>query len=604
MAMLAETRKKQKWTLNPRGSAWSNDSSKFGEKLLRKMGWTAGQGLGLNQQGIKEHVKVKVKHDSKGLGFKDNDQVWVEVENDFSNLLSKLSSQAEKPAGDSSNPTEEPVSDSSVPIEKVNRSLEEKSKKSKARVHYQKFTRGKDLSRYSKRDLECIFGVSTKSTESKHEENQNFVPSGNMEEYFKSKKLNKGSSREMKNTNSANDDQKESDSSETNNGEQGTEESVSQKKKNKKSKKRKLEENGTSEVKEDQVFEETNTEKNNDVDNDDNETNNTAHVSEETMSLKKKNKKSKKKKNKENNGDGVTEPSSTLEANDVETNITEPNNEETSSQKKKNKKSKKRKHDENNDSSNPNSLEVKDEVDKKKRKHSKDVESEVVENVEEKGEQADTVENNSNETKSKKNKTKKKSKVEQSDVLLRQIDGNYDSSEVEEFVTRPSENFETNLTVDIDEDNTSKKKNTSAVHIDSNNRNKENKNTPIGTNNQNQKLNEIKLKVATSSIAEWCKKNSVAEKSRNDSTKTLMKDPTKTVMKHINETNEEVSKQIDDIVQIKISNYLNQVFNKKDRTMNPARELKEKKKKLVEEDKSCVQFSGSNLTCIPGYGCY
>jgi Pin2-interacting protein X1 len=37
-------------------------------------------------------------------------------------------------------------------------SLEAASKSSKKRVHYQKFTRGKDISKYSNDDLGCILG--------------------------------------------------------------------------------------------------------------------------------------------------------------------------------------------------------------------------------------------------------------------------------------------------------------------------------------------------------------------------------------------------------------------------------------------------------------
>ena len=74
---LAEPRRRQKWTLNPRGEVnkavpfstlfismsfklvliksfllgnlWANDDNKFGHKLMEKMGWEKGKGLGANQ---------------------------------------------------------------------------------------------------------------------------------------------------------------------------------------------------------------------------------------------------------------------------------------------------------------------------------------------------------------------------------------------------------------------------------------------------------------------------------------------------------------------------------------------------------------------------
>ena len=72
---LAEPRRRQKWTLNPRGAVnkavpcsspsmsfklvsikscilgnlWANDDNKFGHKLMEKMGWEKGKGLGANQ---------------------------------------------------------------------------------------------------------------------------------------------------------------------------------------------------------------------------------------------------------------------------------------------------------------------------------------------------------------------------------------------------------------------------------------------------------------------------------------------------------------------------------------------------------------------------
>ena len=56
---LAEPRRRQKWTLNPRGNLWANDESKFGQKLMEKMGWEKGKGLGANENGRVEVTFLK-----------------------------------------------------------------------------------------------------------------------------------------------------------------------------------------------------------------------------------------------------------------------------------------------------------------------------------------------------------------------------------------------------------------------------------------------------------------------------------------------------------------------------------------------------------------
>ncbi|CAM9193611.1 unnamed protein product [Ectocarpus sp. 13 AM-2016] len=48
--------------------AWKNDKSKFGLKMMQKMGWTEGKGLGKNEDGVSEHVKVAKKSNNLGLG--------------------------------------------------------------------------------------------------------------------------------------------------------------------------------------------------------------------------------------------------------------------------------------------------------------------------------------------------------------------------------------------------------------------------------------------------------------------------------------------------------------------------------------------------------
>lgn len=45
---------------------FSTDSNKFGQKMLEKMGWSQGKGLGPKENGMIEHVKVSYKNDSKG----------------------------------------------------------------------------------------------------------------------------------------------------------------------------------------------------------------------------------------------------------------------------------------------------------------------------------------------------------------------------------------------------------------------------------------------------------------------------------------------------------------------------------------------------------
>ncbi|XP_008119569.1 PIN2/TERF1-interacting telomerase inhibitor 1 [Anolis carolinensis] len=148
MAMLAEPRRKQKWSVDPRNSAWSKDESKFGQKMLEKMGWSKGKGLGAQEQGNTEHIRVQVKNNTLGLGLSINQEDnWIAHQDDFNQLLAELNNTHGQE-------TPEAVSKE----EKKIFSLEEKSKTSRKRVHYVKFAKGKDLSSRSEDDLSCIFG--------------------------------------------------------------------------------------------------------------------------------------------------------------------------------------------------------------------------------------------------------------------------------------------------------------------------------------------------------------------------------------------------------------------------------------------------------------
>lgn len=68
---LAAARTKQRFGLDPRNTAWSNDTSRFGHQQLEKFGWKPGMGLGMRpHHSHTSHIKVHIKDDNLGLGAK------------------------------------------------------------------------------------------------------------------------------------------------------------------------------------------------------------------------------------------------------------------------------------------------------------------------------------------------------------------------------------------------------------------------------------------------------------------------------------------------------------------------------------------------------
>jgi len=155
--MLAEPRRRQKWALNPRGNLWSKDEDKLGNKMMEKMGWKSGDGLGATNQGIKDPISIKANSDNRGIGHEVGmDDVWLNQKDDFDDVLASLNS-AHASTANSDNEQEGQESSKTGQTEK--QSLRDISKKSKKRVHYEKFTKGKDLSRMSQKDLANILGT-------------------------------------------------------------------------------------------------------------------------------------------------------------------------------------------------------------------------------------------------------------------------------------------------------------------------------------------------------------------------------------------------------------------------------------------------------------
>ena len=68
MGLLAGDRKKQRWSADPRGRKWAEDQNKISNKLMEKMGWKQGEGLGAKGDGM---LTVSQFHKSKIVIRKD-----------------------------------------------------------------------------------------------------------------------------------------------------------------------------------------------------------------------------------------------------------------------------------------------------------------------------------------------------------------------------------------------------------------------------------------------------------------------------------------------------------------------------------------------------
>ena len=90
---------------------WANDSTAYGRKMLEKMGWADGKGLGKELQGDKTFVRVKKRTDNLGLGQESYSSVkgggpngcanrvdaaagqkgWMQTNDNFAGVLASLS---------------------------------------------------------------------------------------------------------------------------------------------------------------------------------------------------------------------------------------------------------------------------------------------------------------------------------------------------------------------------------------------------------------------------------------------------------------------------------------------------------------------------------
>lgn len=93
-------------------SFWEEEKGGFGYRMMQRMGWERGSGLGRERQGTTEFVRAKRKRDGAGLGADKNkaNETWVAATGMFNDLLKRLNAAAgEGGAGLVRNPADEEV---------------------------------------------------------------------------------------------------------------------------------------------------------------------------------------------------------------------------------------------------------------------------------------------------------------------------------------------------------------------------------------------------------------------------------------------------------------------------------------------------------------
>ncbi|KAI9919074.1 hypothetical protein PsorP6_011673 [Peronosclerospora sorghi] len=159
--------------------AWASDTSKFGFKMLVKMGWSAGKGVGKDLQGQASHVKIARRSNNLGVGcsLKQAEvQGWSETAGGFADVLKTLNeSYGRKPVSDDdSNDASRINKKQSKKVKKEKKSKKEKKKKTKKskksgvekatvsrRLHYRKRQTTKDARNYGSTEMAAILGVAS-----------------------------------------------------------------------------------------------------------------------------------------------------------------------------------------------------------------------------------------------------------------------------------------------------------------------------------------------------------------------------------------------------------------------------------------------------------
>lgn len=142
---------------NPDVGATNSGPKSFAYNLMKKMGWTDGKGLGLNEDGETDHIKVRRKRSNAGLGASKETQ--SSVANGLNDVLAKLATNTST------------VSQETKP--KIDAKKENQQPRRKQRAFLARRAAGKDVSSYSREQLKEIFGGVLPDVEKDETKNEN-----------------------------------------------------------------------------------------------------------------------------------------------------------------------------------------------------------------------------------------------------------------------------------------------------------------------------------------------------------------------------------------------------------------------------------------------
>lgn len=168
---LSEPRKKQRLigAATQRNTAWLNDLSLPGQRMMSMMGWAPGTGLGTSNQGMSTNLTVSMKLDNKGIGAHRHERealeqgkadAWVGAGGDLGSLFDRLN-QANQDDLTSRSP-EASTSTVLSPGAPVETQIEPRPAFSRL-AHRAKFRKAKQLGDTSTHSMNEILGISSAS---------------------------------------------------------------------------------------------------------------------------------------------------------------------------------------------------------------------------------------------------------------------------------------------------------------------------------------------------------------------------------------------------------------------------------------------------------